>query len=113
MCTTILLITVFILLLADRFGFSIASNLKLRSLRAHVLEILPHRARPLFSQDEVVRHSASLIAMTFNQHCLTPVGAKPSGIRVQDRHRILADVKPIVIEEHIAQCLAIHVRIRR
>src|SRR5512141_817483 len=74
MCATILLIAVLILLLAEWFGFSIARNLKLRSLRTHVLEILLHRARPFFTQDEIVRHGASLIAMAFNQHRLAPVG---------------------------------------
>ena len=107
MRTTILLITVIVLLRAEGFGLSIACNLKLRSLCTHILEILLHRARPLFTQDEVVRQGASLIAMAFNQHRLAPVGAKPSGIHVQHRHHILADVKPIVIKEHIAQCLAV------
>src|SRR5512134_1428619 len=104
MCPPILLITVFILLRAERSGFSIARDLELRSRDAKVLEILLGSARPLFAQDEVVCHSASLIAMAFDQHRLAPIGAKPSGIGIQQRHGVLANLKPVVIEKHIPQC---------
>src|SRR4249920_122543 len=45
--------------------------------------------------------------MAFDQHGPAPIGAKPSGIGVQHRHGILADLKPVVIEEHVAQCIAV------
>ena len=106
MRATILLITVFVLLLAEGPRFSVARDLELRGLDTQVLEVLLGSARPLFAQDEVVSHGAALIAMAFDQHGLAPIGSKPLGIAVQYRHGILADLKPVVIEEHVAQCIA-------
>jgi hypothetical protein len=98
MRATIELITAFILLLAERLGFSVARNLELRGLNTQVLEILLGSPSSLFSQNEIVRYGASFIAMTFDLHNLTFIGAKPFRIGIQHRHCILADMKPIVIE---------------
>lgn len=106
MRTTILLITVFILLLAEGPRFSVARDLELRGLDTQVVEILLGGTRPLLAQDEVVRQGASFIAMAFDQHGLAPIGAKPSSIAVQYRHGILANLKSVVIEKHVAQSIA-------
>jgi hypothetical protein len=49
MRATILLITVFVLLLAEGPRFSVARNLELRSRDAQVLEVLLGGARPLLA----------------------------------------------------------------
>jgi len=106
MGTTVLLITFFVLLNTEGSGFSVTRNLELRGLDAKILEVLLGRTRPLLTQHEVVGEGPSFIAMAFDESRLAPIGTKPAGIAIEDRHGVLVDVKTIVFKKHVTQHVA-------